>query len=263
MGYTLDQLLDATGLDDLSGRGLNKQASAPPEQDLSKLAAQLRRASEAPSAEEDHSDLVEKTAAIAVLERTLEEIAAVDGGGPIQKTASPTGPKARFIKEALEAGHNPTEIAEFLQKEARGGFGRLIQNFRTSRSISKGRKALAKSDEVMSTARGNIVETLRRSEKLPTEKKERLLASLRTKIGDEELARALESGGLKGYQKVPLARTVRKNTAKAAVGEAAPQPKKPDKAIGMNIGGTTVGLTNKQVQKVKGPAAYGIPERVY
>lgn len=117
MGLTLDQLLDATGVSELSG-GHQKRASAPERMDLLKLAERCRQAADASpedQVEEGTRELVEKTAAVAIIRRTLAEIDAIGIGGS-EKVASPPGPDhSAFIKKALEQGHSPESIARFLQ----------------------------------------------------------------------------------------------------------------------------------------------------
>lgn len=260
MGYTLDQLLDATGLDDLSGDDLTKEAAAPPEQNLSKLAEELRRASEVPSGEGvDHTDLVEKTAAVAVLRRTLEEIDALDGA-PIVKTAEPSGPKARFIKEALEAGHSPVEIAGFLQKQASIGkrvgdmIGRATQRVRTTASTGKLRRAEGAFDAAEMNTAGNVREMLRRGQNLDNAGREKIIGRLRTQLGDERLDEIMKANGYGRYKNLQSVKDVRRNTAKAAVERG---DVKPDYAASANIAGKELGITNKQWKKIKGPAAYG------
>lgn len=119
MAFTLDQLLEATGVDELAG-GHHKKASAPTAKNFAKLADLCREASEATPTDEatsDQRELVEKTAAVAIIQRTLEEIRSIDGNPPsVEKTASTKPAHAPFIKKALEAGHSPAEIAKFLDK---------------------------------------------------------------------------------------------------------------------------------------------------
>lgn len=174
MGITLDQLLDATGLDDLSGRALQKQASAPPEHDLSKLAEQLRRASEADPLEGfSEQELVEKTASIAVLERTLAEIRGIETSGARHvKTAAPEGVKARFIKEALAEGYSAAQIAEFLEKEAfaRAALGKVKEyagkgyaaaKEYAGKGYGKAKDVGAKAKEVSQPAREGVSKSVR------------------------------------------------------------------------------------------------------
>ena len=261
MGYTLDQLLDATGLDDLSGSNLTKQAAAPPEQNLSKLAEELRRASEVSHDEVDSTELVEKTAAVAVLERTLQEIAAIDNPHETEKTAAPSGVKARFIKEALEAGHSPVEIAAFLEKESSvrdaigGAIGRGFQRLRTSRAIRKSEKAQDLVARRSPRALGEAQEMLRQSAGLSAAKRDAVLGRLRARLGDERLNTVLQTSGVGGYKNLETAKIVRKSVAAEAAKRA---PKKgPGYAASAQLGGKTVGLTKKQVKAIKGPAAYG------
>jgi len=121
LGYTLDQLLETTGVDGLAGRGLKKVAAKKDTNDLLKLAERCRRAADV--VEEvvpqiDEHALVEKTAAVQIIRRTLSEIRQIDGGPGVEKTAAVAADprQAVFIKAALEAGHDPKSIATFLEQ---------------------------------------------------------------------------------------------------------------------------------------------------
>ena len=119
MGFTLDQLLETTGVDDLSGRGLKKVAAKQGQANLLKLAERCRRAAdvvEDEPPEVDERALVEKTAAVQIIRRTLAEIQSIeDGGATKTASAAPPAQQAVFIKTALEAGHSPESIARFLE----------------------------------------------------------------------------------------------------------------------------------------------------
>ena len=124
MGYTLEQLLDAAGMDQVTGPSLQKTAAQRPP-DLLKLAERCRSAADedppAPPADTvNEQALVEKTAAVAIIRRTLAEIREIEGAPPeATKTASASGPDpAAFIKAALEEGHSPEDIARFLEGNA-------------------------------------------------------------------------------------------------------------------------------------------------
>jgi len=123
MGFTLDELLNETGVNNLGAR--HTKTAAPAKPDFSKLAARCRRAAEASPADQvaaGNATLAEKVASVEIIRRTMAEIAAIDGGQT--KTAAPAAPTvdtAAFIKVALEAGHSPEAIAEFLEKAAAPG----------------------------------------------------------------------------------------------------------------------------------------------
>lgn len=125
MGHTLDELLDATGISELDAASLEKGAAdvagADDEEQLLKLAERCERAATQPSAAPGPAkerELAEKTAAIAVITKTLGEIAeiAAAGTGGGQKVASDQRREAAFIERALAAGHAPDEIARFLKQ---------------------------------------------------------------------------------------------------------------------------------------------------
>lgn len=122
MGFTLDQLLESTGVDSLSGRGLKKVAAKQGGGDLLKLAERCRRAADSTpeeNAQVDAQALVEKTAAVQIIRRTISEIREIEGTSPgVEKTAAQQSQshQAAFIKAALEAGHPPESIARFLEQ---------------------------------------------------------------------------------------------------------------------------------------------------
>lgn len=119
---SLDNLLDATGINDLTGAQFKKTAVSGSNGDFSKLAERCRQAADATPEDvqqSNHQGLVEKTAAIVVIQKTLSEISAIEGT-PSVKTAAAVrveSGRAVFIKSALEAGHDPEEIAKFLEKK--------------------------------------------------------------------------------------------------------------------------------------------------
>jgi hypothetical protein len=121
VSYSLNQLLDATGINELTGSHLKKTASERESFDFSKLAQRCRDAAETPVGEIDpsaHAELVEKTAAVAVIHKTLSEIRHLESSGGSVKTAAAQGlppAAAAFIKSALAEGHSPEQIAKFLQ----------------------------------------------------------------------------------------------------------------------------------------------------
>jgi hypothetical protein len=121
LGFTLDQLLETTGVGDLSGRGHKKVAAKQDSRDLLKLAERCRRAAETPVDEPpdiDERALTEKTAAVQIIRRTLAEIRQIEDGGETKvASVAPTEHQAAFIKAALEAGHDEESIARFLEDQ--------------------------------------------------------------------------------------------------------------------------------------------------
>jgi hypothetical protein len=114
MGISLDELLNKTGLRKLAGE--DQPANEDPF-DFSKLAERCRRAADASPDERATvaaGHLVEKTAAVEIIRRTLSEIRAIEGE-PTVKTAGAVD-HAVFIKTALEEGHSPEAIARFLEQ---------------------------------------------------------------------------------------------------------------------------------------------------
>ena len=127
MTFSLEQLLETTGVDELAGTPFTKRA-AEESIDFLKLAAECREAAsteEVPQSQEDlisSQDLVEKTAAVEIIRRTMAEIREIEGSPPeTVKTASAGPDKAAFIKAALDQGHSPEQIARFLEETRNSG----------------------------------------------------------------------------------------------------------------------------------------------
>lgn len=123
MGHTLDELLDATGISELDGAFLEKNAAevarADDDAELLKLAERCERAAAQPSAAPGTGEqraLAEKTAAVAIIAKTLGEIERVSAEGNGEKIASDQSREAAFIKRALASGHASEEIARFLKQ---------------------------------------------------------------------------------------------------------------------------------------------------
>jgi hypothetical protein len=124
MGLNLEQLLEATGVDELAGTPFKKTAAKEP-LDLLKLAARCREAADVDEVSPEQGDLidsqhlVEKTAAVQIIRRTIAEIREIEGAPPeTVKTASQGGPdQAAFIKSALDQGHSAEDIAQFLEAQ--------------------------------------------------------------------------------------------------------------------------------------------------
>lgn len=256
MGYTLDELLAETGVDEISGRGLSKKASAPESQNLSKLAERCRRAVEATPEEHvaaNSQELVEKTAAVAIISRTLAEISAIDDASPGEvKTASavPAPDNAEFIKAALEAGHSPASIASFLEKQAFGRIGRRVREFGAARKY----KGALKADRLAAgKAQKSIREwedVIRRHADAPASQKEALLSRVRRQMGDQEAMDLFSA--MKGHTFKDLEgfKNLRKSVPAQAAGGPTPL------AASMSVGGKQVGLTEQQMKKMKKPALY-------
>jgi hypothetical protein len=122
MGPTLDDLLDATGLSEMRSSGMRKTAGEGSQDEdheyFLKLADRCERAAtQAPIRTEVDRELQEKTAAVAVIAKTLGEIEALSGGAG-EKVAFEGTREARFIAAALANGHRPEEIAAFLKQAA-------------------------------------------------------------------------------------------------------------------------------------------------
>jgi hypothetical protein len=261
MGLTLDQLLDETGVNDLTGTPrLAKTAAVKP--DFAKLAERCRLAANATPADvsaSDHQDMAEKTAAIAVISRTLSEIHAIDGGAPSggqEKTAAaaPAGfDPALFIKTALERGHDPMRIAEFLEKQGGllGRIGMRIDEARAGSALSRGAKMREQAQGVGGKGVARLHDLLRKGEALDDAKRDALVSRIRVNHGDE-LASHLGLAEHKSYKDLPSAKGLKKAAPPGAPAAGTPAPK----ALGVNVGGHSLGVTADQLGKLKKPAAY-------
>jgi hypothetical protein len=253
MGYTLDQLLDETGVSDLGGSRLTKKASAEPT-NFSKLAERCRRAAVATPEEVDDSanaELAEKTASIAIISRTLAEIRSIEGA-PQEKVASPTTQPSTdveaFIKGALDAGHSPEAIASFLDKQA-GILDKLKGMGRELRATSAMRKAErfgAKAEHAGGSAFRQFQDHIRKAEGLGEKERDALVSKLRIKLGDERTGELL--GDHPAFRSLPSAKGLKRKAAAVLEGKG-------DKALGLNIGGAQLGLSSEQLGKLKKPAA--------
>jgi len=151
MGYTLDQLLDHTGLNELTEPTMSKEAapSDPSPCDLPKLAERCRNAASThPSNEDRVRELTEKTASVAIIRHVLAEIDQITGGDTHEKTAEDVR-TAAFISKSLEAGHSPEDIAAFMQKNAASfrGAARILEKLRESKVVQSARKQGAKASK--------------------------------------------------------------------------------------------------------------------
>lgn len=255
MGFTLDELLNETGVNNLGAR--HTKTAAPAKPDFSKLAARCRRAAEASPADQvaaGNATLAEKVASVEIIRRTMAEIAAIDGGQT--KTAAPAAPvvdTAAFIKVALEAGHSPEAIAEFLEKAAAPGgirrfFGEIGSSLRSSRAGSTVDKAKQHAESALRSWKSSA----RAYDGLGDIEKMKFVEKLRKKYPDATVHAIL--GDNKGFAHLPAMKELRQAVTPAA--SAASGGAAGGKALGVNIGGTQLGVTNDQLKKMKKPALY-------
>lgn len=261
MGYTLDQLLDATGVSDLSGGGLKKAASAPEPPNLSKLAERIRRAVDATPDQvvaSNQQELVEKTAAVAIIGRTIAEIDAIDGASPeVVKTAaqSPTSAQAAFIKKALDAGHSPYEIAQFIEKQAVfGRVGRTFQRMKATRGFRSATKAGAKAEAKGHRNLAEWQDLIRKSSNASDAEKAALVSRMRRDLGPQSTMNAFNATTGHKFKGVEGFKNLQKEVSEIAATPGAGAKK--NLAASVTIGGKEVGVTGKQLQAAKKPALY-------
>ena len=260
MTYTLDQLLDQTGISDISGGHLTKKAAAAERQDLSKLAQRLRQAADATPDEQvsaERHQLVEKTAAVEIIGRTIAEIRSFDAPPGQDKTASAEVPDhAVFIKQALEAGYTPEQVAEFLEKQ--GGFvSRIKQSvggWRAGRAYQRAATAGYKSSEKMKHATRQFQELVHQAENASPQQRLALLSKLRQQTGAANAHAVIKASGGKNWKAMPEFKELGAASTADAAAKGLPGAKK--KALGINVGGTEVGLDEKQLKAIKKPAMY-------
>lgn len=256
MGYSLDQLLNETGVNNLGTR--HTKTAAPAKPDFSKLAARCRRAAEASPAEQaeaGHEALAEKVASVEIIRRTMAEIAAIDGGQT--KTAAAPAPgvdTAAFIKSALEAGHDPEAIAQFLEKAAApGGIRRFLGEIGASLRSGRAASITSKATDVQAGALRSWKSAARSYEGLGDIDKMKFVEKLRKKYPDSTVHAILHDN--KGFSHLPAMKEIRQAAAPVAraaggAGEAG------GKALGLSVGGTNLGVTSDQLKKMKKPALY-------
>lgn len=256
---TLDELLSETGVKDLGGaRGTTKTA-APEKANFSKLAERCRRAAIATPGERASSDeqvLAEKTAAVAVISRTLAEIREIEGiGGGEVKTAAPTGkpfPVETFIKQALDKGYAPDQIAVFLEKHG-GIVDRVkgaVREFRAGRAVQKAEHLSEKAKAVGGQSLRMWEDHVRRAATMDEAGKANLISRMRIKLGDGKAAALVKDEP--SLREIAAGKDLLKSHSAAQA--KVPGAAKPT-AVGLNVGGAHMGLTGDQLNKLKKPAA--------
>lgn len=262
MSYTLDQLLEHTGINDVSGARLTKKASAPERQDLSKLAERCRRAVDATPDERASSDrraLIEKTAAIEIIGRTLAEIRAIDPPPDQVKTASSAGPDvATFIKVALDQGHSPEAIASFIEKHAiLGKLWRRAKQWKATKGLQRATRRIEGAEKNVAQKTRTWKERVRELENVPEAERAATLSRMRVALGDEAAYKLVNSAGGKNWKEMGTFKELKKLQPKPTPGspEALAQAKQ-QSGIGLNVGDHQMGLSSQQLKKMKTPALY-------
>lgn len=186
---TLDQLMTSTGVSALAGRDQEKTAEPA---SFAKLAERCRQAAQVSNEGSEERRLIEKTAQIAIISRTLAEIEAI-AGESLEKSASDVD-VAGFINASLAAGHRPDQIAAFL-KEA-GWVGRAISNLRGRWAARGVEKATATAGKKVKARNFHIGEELRDSVRNHSPaKRDKLLRELRSRHGDAVVSNIIQKGG--------------------------------------------------------------------
>lgn len=224
MTPTLDDLLDASGISALGETKIAGEASTGDEADsFLKLAERCERAAGAAAPNDRAAELAEKTAATAVIARTLAEIDALDGKNPGEKTAADDAGRTAFIERALAHGHTPDAIARFL-KEA-GAMSRAAHGLLGRGGLGVG-KALARAGGgVAEKGEHHLGAALRGvAEDLTPDKAGRYVDSLRARYGDDRVRKLIERSGAK-LDHVPTVRDllqVKSEATEAAGGASKP-----------------------------------------
>lgn len=240
MGHNLEELLDATGIGDMAGKQYEKTASAESEPfDLRKLAEQCRAAADATEAHREARgrELVEKTAAVAVISKTIDEINEIIGD-PAEKFASDERVNA-FVAEALDRGYPPGEIATFLKTAFLGMIPRGLQRGRAAWRAAAGTRLAGEGKKLSNLAKHEYKDLLRQAETTGSLNKfDRYVENISRKFGDKEAGRILRQSGVK--TKTPAAERVL-----AASEEAAAKA---------SLGGKSIQISKEKAKKY-GPAA--------
>lgn len=259
MGYTLDQLLDETGVTKLAG-GRTNTKTAGEKFNFSKLAERCRKAADATPEEQTNSDrhnLAEKTAQVEIIRHTMAEIGSILGE-PAAHTKTAAARQApvstphgiaveEFIKAALDQGHSPEAIAGFLQKE--GGLlsriGGRLQEFRGTNAMKRSLKMEQRAADIGGHATRLWEDRLRKASALGDDHRNAVISRMRVALGDENAAKLVH--GHPAFKGLEAAKGLKKPVEEAAEGLR-------DKAIGGNIGGLKAGLSAEQIKKLKTPA---------
>lgn len=205
MGFTLDELLDATGINEMTGRQLEKKAA---EVTFSKLADRCRKALESSPDDSEKSvsnELVEKTAAIEIIRRTLAEIREIEGSPPeTEKTAEAGVDRAAFIKAAMDAGHSPEQIAAFLEKNAfLARAGRALRGMHADRLYQRGKKLEGRAGAAMGSSQKHWTDVLRQSQGLSDKDKSAVLRKIQRSVSDDDAKALLTAADVKGFNHLP------------------------------------------------------------
>lgn len=200
MGFTLDELLDVTGVKGLSSKPAEKVASAASRggYDLQKLAARCREA--AADRESNAATLREKVAAVAIYRQTISEIDAIENPGQEKVASISLENEAIFVKQALEAGHAPIDVARFIEKQ---GFvrkmvdwgARKVQGFGAGRQAARARRNWAAGDHLQSEAVKSFGDIARRSDHLKGPAQDAFISKMRSKLGDRAALDMLKGSG--------------------------------------------------------------------
>ena len=248
MSHTLDDLLDATGLSELRSSGIRKTAgeSAPEaeHEQFLKLAERCERAAAQPPAETGAKDreLQEKTAAIAIIARTLGEIAAIaDGTSEKLASASADARAAAFIETALASGHGPEQIAAFMKQA--GLFSRGMHSLLGRGNIGVGEALKGAGVGLSEKGIRHIGVALRdAADNMSPARAHRMIEGLRASYGDQNVRKLIEQSGAR-LNHIPSVRDI--------------MPRKPGgkNVLGLNVGGKEHGVTSDQLKAVGKPAA--------
>lgn len=252
-GYSLDQLLEKTGVNDLAGGEDQEKTASEEDASFAKLAERCRQAAEDDSeAVGDNQELVEKTAAVAIIERTLQEIQSIDAENSpeAEKTASDGDPRrAAFIKEAFARGYSPREVAEFLEKNAIFGRAtRALQAERLGNQFQRAGRKIEKAQAKQSRSARNWQDLVRKAEGASDKEKEALISRMRRTLGDDVANTAITASGASGFKHLPGWRNLDKAVKAKAQDTAAAAKKTPDTLL-------TKSQVSSAANKYKKPAA--------
>jgi hypothetical protein len=250
MTHTLDDLLDATGLSELRSSGMHKIAGAGDEEeeheDFLKLADRCERAAAQVSAAPVNArerELQEKTAAIAVIARTLTEIElATDGAS--EKVASEDLHAAAFIERALASGHRPEDIAAFMKQA--GFFSRTMHSVLGRGHVGAGEALKGVGGGLSEKGVRHLGVALRdAAQNMSPAGANRYVERLRASYGDANARKLIEQSGAR-LNHVQSVRDLLPKTPASSAGKT---------VMSVTVGGKQHGVTADQLKTVGKPAA--------
>ena len=234
----LERVLEATRPAEYAIEKRAAAVASAPAPDFLKIADRCAQAVEnSATAEARRKELVEKTAAKMIIERTLGEIEAMD------KTASPaTAEFTSFVKQALANGHSAEDIAAFLKEAGWVNRARMRLPARLGLGVGTAINDIgAKINEIGGNHQSAILRDAVAT--MSPTRANALVERLRARYGDETAAKLIEHSGIKANH-LPAVRDLKPHMPVA----------KP--MATMSIGGKDLSISKEQAAAIAKPAAF-------